>query len=259
MITLKTKREVEILREANGIVADVLATLAEMVVPGVTTAEMDAVAEDLIRNAGGKPSFKGYHGYPNATCISVDEVIVHGIPGPRKLQDNQIVSIDVGVNLNGYHGDAAISVGCGALDERRQLLLETTDLALSRAIMAARAGNYLEAIGRAVQETCEAQGFSVVRSFVGHGIGSQMHEEPQIPNFVTGDRGPKLKAGMVLAIEPMVNVGTHEVKVLKDGWTAMTADGLPSAHFEHSVVVRDGDPEILSLTSRRTWGRRFTQ
>lgn len=255
MITLKTKREIDILREANHIVADVLATLAEMVMPGVTTAEMDAVAEDMIRKAGGKPSFKGYHGYPNATCISVDEVIVHGIPGPRKLRENEIVSIDVGVNLKGYHGDAAISVPCGALDRERQKLLDTTDLALSRAVRAACAGNYLEAIGRAVQETCEESGLSVVRTFVGHGIGAQMHEEPQIPNFVTGDRGPMLKVGMVLAIEPMVNLGTHEVKVLKDGWTAVTADSRPSAHFEHSVVVRDGEPEILSLTSRRTWGR----
>jgi methionyl aminopeptidase len=258
VISLKTKRELEILREANAIVAEVLAHLAGMAAPGVTTAELDAVAEDLILKAGGKPSFKGYHGYPSATCISVDEVIVHGIPGSRKLCDNQIVSIDVGVNLRGYHGDAAISIACGALDEQRQLLLKVTDLALSRAIGAARAGNYLEAVGKAVQSTCESYGLSVVRSFVGHGIGAQMHEEPQIPNFVTGDRGAKLKAGMVLAIEPMVNLGTHEVKVLKDGWTAVTADGLPSAHFEHSIVVRDGEAEILSTTPRLTWGRRQT-
>lgn len=258
MITLKTAREIDILRRANGIVANVLATLADMVVPGVTTAEMDAVAEEMIREAGGKPSFKGYHGYPSATCISVDEVIVHGIPGTRKIRENEIVSIDVGVNIEGYHGDAAISVPCGTLDPERQRLIEATDLALSRAVQAARAGNYLEAIGRAVQQTCDEHRLSVVRTFVGHGIGAQMHEEPQIPNFVTGDRGPKLKAGMVLAIEPMVNLGTHEVKVLKDGWTAVTADGLPSAHFEHSVVVRDGEPEILSQTPRRTWGRRAT-
>jgi methionyl aminopeptidase len=185
----------------------------------------------------------------------VDEVIVHGIPGPRVLKEGEIVSMDVGVVYNGYHGDAALTVPCGKVDPVRQRLMESTDRALARGIAAAKDGNYLQDVSRAVQEVVEADGFSVVRCFVGHGIGTRMHEEPQIPNFVTGKRGPKLRAGMVLALEPMVNVGTHEVKVLEDNWTAVTADGLPSAHFEHSIVVRKDGGEILSATPKRIWGR----
>lgn len=254
MIAIRTKREIALLREADATVAEVLVTLAERIRPGVTTAELDAEAEDLIRESGGTPSFLGYRGFPNATCISVDEVIVHGIPGKRKLREGEIVSIDVGVKRKGFHGDAALTIACGKVDAMRASLMATTERALANGIDAARAGNYLVDISRAVQDTCEREGFSVVRNFVGHGIGTEMHEDPQIPNFVTAGNGPKLKAGMVLAIEPMVNVGTHEVKVLDDGWTAVTADGLPSAHFEHSIVVRNGDPEILSLSPRRTWG-----
>lgn len=255
MIAIRTKREIAVLGEANRIVADVLATLAGMVAPGVTTGELDAQAARMIHEAGGEPSFLGYHGYPKATCISVEEVIVHGIPGDRRLREGEIVSIDVGVRYKGYCGDAALSVACGRVDDRRERLMEATERALAHGMDRARAGNYLSEISRAVQEACEEEGFSVVRQFVGHGIGTEMHEEPQVPNFVTGERGPKLKAGMVLAIEPMVNVGTHEVRVLEDGWTAVTADGLPSAHFEHSVVVRDGEPEILSISPKRAWGR----
>ncbi len=256
MITCRAEREIDVLREANQVVAEVLVTLAGMVEPGITTGELDAEAERLIRAMGGVPSFLGYRDYPKSTCISVDEVIVHGIPGKRKLKKGEIVSIDVGVFLGGYHGDAAITVPCGKVGAQRERLMATTDLALSRAIAAARAGNHLDAISRAVQDTCEEAGFSVVRSFVGHGIGTQMHEEPQIPNFVTRERGPELKSGMVLAIEPMVNVGTHEVKILRDGWTAVTADGKPSAHFEHSVVVREHGGEILSATPKLVWGQR---
>lgn len=255
MIAIRTKREIGLLAEANGIVADVLAALAERIAPGVTTAELDAEAERMIRGAGGEPAFLGYQGYPKATCISVDEVIVHGIPSGRRLKDGEIVSIDVGVRHKGYYGDAAISVACGGLDDQRMRLMETTERALAHGIDKARAGNYLSDVSRVIQEICEQEGFTVVRQFVGHGIGTEMHEEPQIPNFVTGDRGPKLKAGMVMAIEPMVNAGTHEVRVLEDGWTAVTADGLPSAHFEHSIVVRNGEPEILSSTPKRVWGR----
>lgn len=255
MIALRTDREIEILRDANKIVAEVLTTLADMVQPGLKTSELDSVAEEIIRShEGATPAFLGYHGYPNATCISVDEVIVHGIPGNRRLDEGQIVSMDVGVKLRGYHGDAAISVPCGEVDTVRERLLDTTNRALTNGIAAACSGNYLRDISQAVQETCEAEGFHVVRNFVGHGIGAKMHEDPQIPNFVTEERGPKLKAGMIFAIEPMVNVGTSEVKLLKDGWTAVTADGSPSAHFEHSVVVRDGEPEILSYTPDRVWG-----
>lgn len=255
MIALRTAREIALLREANQIVADVLDALAGMVAPGVATAELDKVAEEMIRDCGAKPAFLGYHGYPKTTCISVDEVIVHGIPGKRRIKDGEIVSIDVGTLHKGYCGDAAVTVACGQIDELRQRLMETTDRALARGIGEARVGNRLQDVSRAIQETCEAEGFSVVRCFVGHGIGTEMHEEPQIPNFVTRERGPKLRAGMVFAIEPMVNAGTHKARVLKDNWTAVTADGRPSAHFEHSIVVRDGEADVLSATPKRVWGR----
>jgi len=255
VIAIRTKREIAVLRKANRIVADVLAELAERVVPGVTTAELDATAERMIRDAGAEPSFLGYRGYPNATCISVDEVIVHGIPDSRRLEDGQIVSIDVGAHYRGFHGDAALSVACGALDPLRLRLMETTERALALGIAAAREGNHLRDVSRAIEAPCEAEGFSVVRFFVGHGIGRAMHEDPQIPNFDTGRRGPELREGMVLALEPMVNVGTSDVRVLDDGWTAVTADGRPSAHFEHSIVVRSDGGEILSTTPRRAWGQ----
>jgi methionyl aminopeptidase len=256
MIAIKSENEIAVLREANQIVAEVLVTLAGMVAPGVSTGALDEEAARLIRAYGAKPSFLGYHGYPKNTCISVDDQIIHGIPGKKKLQAGEIVSIDVGVKHHGYYGDAAVTVACGKVDESRRKLMETTDLALSRAIAAAKEGNYLSDISRAVQTTCEAAGFAVVRSFVGHGIGTAMHEEPQVPNFVTKEKGPMLRAGMVLAIEPMVNAGSHDVRVLKDGWTAVTADGKPSAHFEHSIVVREGGGEILSATPKLVWGRR---
>jgi methionyl aminopeptidase len=255
VIALRTEREIGILREANKIVAEVLATLAEKIVPGVSTAELDKIAEKIIRDHGAIPSFLGYRGYPKSTCISVDEEIIHGIPGKRRIKEGEIVGVDVGAVYKGYHGDAAVTVPCGEVSEERTRLMRVTDLALARGIRCAHAGNFLQDVSRAVQETVEAEGFSVVRVFVGHGIGTEMHEDPQIPNMVTGDRGPRLRAGMVLAIEPMVNAGTHEVRILRDGWTAVTADGRPSAHFEHSVVVRERDAEILSLTPRRVWGR----
>ena len=255
MIAIRTEREIDLLRRADEIVAEVLATLAERVEPGVTTLELDAEGEALIRKSGGKPSFLGYQGFPNATCISVDDVIVHGIPSERRLKDGEIVSIDVGVKYKGYYGDAAVSVPCGAVDADRQRLMDTTDRALANGIDAARAGNYLIDVSRAIEETVLREGFSIVRNFVGHGIGLAMHEDPQIPNFVTSERGPRLKPGMVLAIEPMVNIGKADVNVLDDGWTAVTADGSPSAHFEHSIVIGKDEPEILSRSSRLSWGR----
>lgn len=254
MIAIRSKREIDLLRKANEIVAEVLAVLAGRVAPGVTTGEMDVEGEELIRAAGGVPSFLGYHGFPKSTCISVDEVIVHGIPSDRRLKEGEIVSIDVGVKYKGYYGDAAVSIACGEVNSERIRLMETTESALCAGIDAARPGNYLVEVSRAVQTICEAAGFSIVRNFVGHGIGTEMHEEPQIPNFDTGARGPKLKEGMVMAIEPMVNTGTHEVKVLKDGWTAVTADGLPSAHFENSIVICNGAAEILSQSPKLSWG-----
>lgn len=255
MIVLRSEKEIARLREANHIVAEVLATLAEKVEPDITTEELDNLADKLIRKLGGTPSFWGYHHYPKRTCISVDEEIIHGIPGKRRIREGQIVGIDVGVLYKGYYGDAAVTVPCGEVDPLRQQLLEVADRALARGIAQARAGNHLEDISRAIQTTAEEVGFSVVRNFVGHGIGRKMHEEPQIPNFVTGDPGPMLRPGMVLAIEPMVNAGTSDVTVLEDGWTAVTADGMPSAHFEHSIVVREGEADILSLTPRLAWGR----
>lgn len=255
MIALRTDKEIGILREVNQIVAEVLVKLNAMVEPGITTGEMDAAAEELIRKLGGSPSFLGYHEYPKSTCISVDEQVIHGIPGKRRLKEGELVSIDVGVLYKGYYGDAAVTIPCGAIDRRRRRLLDTTDQALARAVAVACDGSYLEDISRAIQDTCEAKGFSVVRKFVGHGIGTQMHEEPQIPNYVTGKRGPRLRSGMVLAVEPMVNMGTSDVRVLKDGWTAVTRDGKPSAHFEHSIVVRDSEAEVLSATPKLRWGQ----
>lgn len=255
MIALRTEREVEILRKANGIVAEVLATLADEVKPGVTTNDLDAMGEGIIRKMGGTPSFLGYRGYPKATCISVEEEVVHGIPGPRRIEEGQLVSIDVGAVYQGYHGDAALTIACGEVDDERRRLMDATDRALAAAVRAAKTGNHLVEVSRAIQTVAETAGFSVVRVFVGHGIGTAMHEDPQILNYVTADRGPRLKTGMVLAIEPMVNAGTYDVRVLSDGWTAVTADGRPSAHFEHSVVVREGGGEIMSMTPRRSWGR----
>jgi methionyl aminopeptidase len=255
MIAIRSEREIDILREANQIVAKVHTALVKLIRPGVTTAELDEAAETIIRESGAKPAFKGYHGYPAATCISVEEVVVHGIPGSRVLQEGQVVSVDVGTLYKGYYGDAAVTSPCGVIDEERKQLLDTTDLALSRAIKAARTGNFLRDIGRAVEETCKPKGYGVVRMFVGHGIGTAMHEDPQVPNFDSGHKGPRLKTGMVLAIEPMINAGTPEVKVLEDGWTAVTRDGRPSAHFEHSVVVREDGGEVLSFTPEFVWGR----
>lgn len=254
MIAIRTEREIALLRDANQIVADVLVTLSDNVKPGVTTAELDALGEEVIVSRGGIPSFKGYRGYKHATCISIEEVVVHGIPGPREILEGQIVSIDVGVIYKGYHGDAALTVACGKPDPLRERLMKTGSLCLARAIEVVRQGVYLQEVSRAIQRTAEAEGFSVVRVFVGHGIGTQMHEDPQIPNFVNGDRGPKLKKGMVLAIEPMINAGTHEVRLMPDGWTAVTADGKPSVHFEHSVVVREREAEVLSASPKLSWG-----
>jgi methionyl aminopeptidase len=256
MIAIRSEREIDLLRAANAIVAEVHDLLSEMVRPGVTTRELDGAAESLIRERGAKPAFKGYRGYPAATCISVESEVVHGIPGKRALREGEIVSIDVGTVYHGYYGDAAVTLACGAVDAARMRLMDATDLALSRAVRAARAGNFLREVGVAVESVCKAAGFGVVRDFVGHGVGTALHEEPQVLNFDSGESGPLLRAGMVLAIEPMVNMGTHRVRVLRDGWTTVTADGKPSAHFEHSVVVREHGGEILSQGTRLRWGCR---
>lgn len=247
MIILKSPREIEELRKANAIAAEVLFELKRAIHPGMTTQELDRIAEEVIRSRGALPAFKGYRGYPASLCVSINEQVVHGIPGPRKLKEGDIVSLDVGANLNGYYGDAAITLAIGKVDGVVRRLLEVTERALSIAIEKARPGNRLSDISHAVQTWVESQGFSVVRDFVGHGIGRSLHEDPQIPNFGSPNQGPRLEKGMVFALEPMVNEGTYEVRVLSDGWTVVTADGKPSAHFEHTIAVTDGEAEILSV------------
>lgn len=247
-IELKSRDEIERIREASGIVHDVLAELAGAVAPGVTTAELDRLAEARTRERGAIPAFKGYQGYPASLCISVNEEVVHGIPSPRRvLRQGDIVGLDFGVVYRGFFGDSARSVPVGTVSAEAQRLLEATRQALERAIAAAVAGARLGDVGAAVQTLVESQGFSVVRDFVGHGIGRRLHEPPQVPNFGVAGTGPRLRPGMVLALEPMVNAGGPDVVTLEDGWTAVTADGSLSAHFEHTVAVTENGPEILSL------------
>ncbi len=235
------------MRTANALVAGVLAALRAMVAAGVTTGELDAAAEELVRRAGATPAFKGYRGYPATLCASVNEQVVHGIPSKRALRAGDIVSLDMGVVLEGYYGDAAITVPVGQISERTADLLRVTQEALALAIEQARVGSRVSDLGHAVQTHVERNGFSVVREFVGHGIGTSLHEEPQIPNYGEPGRGPRLREGMVLAIEPMVNMGKPGVKLLGDGWTAVTRDGSLSAHFEHTVAVTSNGPLVLTL------------
>ncbi|RLA79743.1 MAG: type I methionyl aminopeptidase [Deltaproteobacteria bacterium] len=247
MINLRTKEEIEKLRRSNRLVAQALLKVREAIRPGVTTAELDRIAEETIRKGGGRPAFKGYRGYPANLCVSVNEEVVHGIPGPRRLQEGDIVSLDLGVLMDGYYGDAAITVPVGKVSEEAQKLIEVTEEALHKGIEKARVGNRLYDISHAIQSWVESFGFSVVRDFVGHGIGRQLHEEPQVPNFGPPNQGPRLMVGMVLAIEPMVNAGGWQVKVREDGWTVVTADGSLSAHFEHTIAITEEGPDILSL------------
>jgi methionyl aminopeptidase len=246
VIICRSAAELERLARVNELVARVLAELKAYVAPGVTTAELDALAERRLAEAGAEPAFKGYHGYPATICASVNEQVVHGIPSKRKLVDGDIVSIDMGAKLDGFFGDSAVTVPVGSIDGDAARLLEVTQAALYKGIHVVRSGARVSDIGAAVQAHVEANGFSVVREFVGHGIGTRLHEEPQIPNYGTAGRGPRLSEGMVLAIEPMVNFGKPAVKVLGDGWTAVTKDGSLSAHFEHTVVVVNGGCRILT-------------
>jgi methionyl aminopeptidase len=235
------------MRAANRLVAQVLAALETAVEPGVTTADLDELAERLVRDAGAVPAFKGYRGFPATLCTSVNAEVVHGIPSRvRPLVDGDIVSIDIGAKLDGFYGDSAVTVPVGAVPERTQALLRVTRESLEHAIAQVRVGGRVSDIGHAVQSWVEAHGFSVVREFVGHGIGQQLHEDPQIPNYGTPGRGAKLAEGMVLAIEPMVAMGRPEVKVLRDGWTAVTKDGSLAAHFEHTVAVGADGPMVLT-------------
>ena len=254
MIVCRSAGELERMREAGRLIGDVLAELSSMIAPGVTTADLDAVAEKRIAAAGAIPAFKGYHGYPATICASINEEVIHGIPsGRRILNEGDIVSIDVGASLNGYYADHAVTLPVGPVSEEASSLLRVTEEALYKAIDRARPGARISDIGHAVQQHVEAYGFSVVREFVGHGIGQKMHEEPQVPNYGEPGRGPRLAEGMVLAIEPMVNAGGAAVKVLQDGWTAVTSDRSLSAHFEHTVAVTSDGVEVLSrLEAKRT-------
>ena len=247
VIVCRSAAELERMREAGRLVGEVLTELAAHVAPGVTTADLDELAEKRIRKAGATPAFKGYHGYPATICASVNEEVIHGIPsGRRMLNEGDVISIDVGASLDGYFGDSAITLAVGQVSEEAATLLRVTDESLYKAIEAVKPGGRISDIGHAVQKHVEAYGFSVVREFVGHGIGQKMHEEPQVPNYGEPGRGPRLTEGMVLAIEPMVNAGKPAVKVLADGWTAVTRDGSLSAHFEHTVAVTADGPWILT-------------
>jgi methionyl aminopeptidase len=247
VIVCRSQSEVDKLRRVNQLVARILAELRQVVVPGISTAEIDDLAERRVREAGAEPAFKGYHGYPATVCASVNEQVVHGIPSSRPLENGDIVSIDMGAKLEGFFGDCAVTVPVGAVSPQASELLRVTEEALFRGIDRVRPGARVSDIGAAVQQHVEAQGFSVVREFVGHGIGTSLHEEPQVANYGPAGHGPRLSEGMVLAIEPMVNAGKPAVKVLSDGWTAVTKDKSLSAHFEHTIVVTREGCEILTL------------
>ncbi len=248
MIVCKSPAELEKMRAANQLVARILEDLAAMVAPGVTTAQLDAVAEAKVRAAGAEPAFKGYRGYPATLCASINQEVVHGIPSStRALKTGDIVSLDMGVKLNGYYGDSAVTVPVGVVGEDVSALLRVTQEALENGIAQVTVGGRISDIGHAIQAHVEAHGFSVVREFVGHGIGASLHEEPQVANYGEPGRGPRMAEGMTLAIEPMVNMGRPAVKVLADGWTAVTKDGSLSAHFEHTVAVTKNGPLVLTF------------
>jgi methionyl aminopeptidase len=246
VIVCRSAGEIDRLARVNELVARVLAELKSMVAPGVTTADLDALAEQRLVEAGAEPAFKGYHGYPATICASVNEQVVHGIPSKRPLVEGDIISIDMGAKLDGFFGDSAVTVPVGDVSDEASRLLNVTEASLYKGLEAVKPGARVSDIGAAVQAHVESHGFSVVREFVGHGIGTKLHEEPQIPNYGPAGRGPRLSEGMVLAIEPMVNFGKPGVKVLGDGWTAVTKDGSLSAHFEHTVVVTGNGCRILT-------------
>lgn len=246
MIILKSERELNYMRDAGRITAGALAEVKKAVAPEVTTQELDDIAAEYIKSRGAIPAFKGYHGFPGNICTSVNEQVVHGIPGLRRLKSGDNVSIDIGAVINGYNGDAAITVPVGEVDAQVAKLIEVTEASLAKGLEQAVAGNRLSDISHAVQLHAEQFGLGVVRDYVGHGIGRNMHEDPQIPNYGPPGRGPRLKPGMTLAIEPMINLGTYEVRTLEDRWTVVTMDGKPSAHWEHTVAITEDGPEILT-------------
>ncbi len=250
-ITIKSARELDLMREAGKVVAEAKAAVREAIQPGASSREMDALAEEVILANGAIPSFKGYRPspsmpFPATICFSYNEEIVHGIPGDRKMKEGDIVSVDFGAIVDGFHGDSAFTVGVGKISDEAKQLVDATDESLQKGISEAMPGARLTDISAAVQRYAENKGFSVVREYVGHGIGRNLHEEPQVPNYGKPGRGPKLSVGMALAIEPMLNIGTWKTKVLDDGWTVVTADGELSAHFEHTIIITESGPEILT-------------
>ena len=247
MICVKKERELEIMRKACKITAAARALAGEMVRPGVTTGEIDKAVHDFIVSQGAKPSFLHYQGYPGSACISVNEVVIHGIPGKRVLKEGDIVSVDVGACWQGFHGDCAATFACGTISQEAQRLIDVTKQSFFEGIRFARQGYRVSDISHAVQTYVEANGFSVVRAFVGHGVGEHLHEEPSVPNYGAPGKGPRLVKNMTIAVEPMVNMGTYEVRVLKDGWTTVTADGKLAAHYENSILITDGEAEILTV------------
>ncbi len=248
MIFLKTKQEIAIMRRAGRITATILKRIVDSVSPGMSTYDLDHIAEKACKEFGVKPAFKGYHGFPGCLCVSINDEVVHGIPNKKRiLKDGDIVGLDFGVICDGYYGDTAITAPVGAIKSDAQKLLDVTKKSLYEGIAQAKVGNRLFDISHAIQKYVEDNQFSVVREFVGHGIGRNLHEEPQVPNFGPKGKGLPLREGMVMAIEPMVNMGSHAVRVESDGWTAVTVDGALSAHFEHTIVITDGEPEILTL------------
>ena len=248
MIIVKSPREIDLMRTANRIVAEIHVRLREHVKPGVTTLELDTLAEQWTKELGAVPAFKGYRGYQHTLCVSVNEVVVHGVPSDKKvLKEGDIVGLDMGVIYKGWYGDAARTWPVGPVDERATKLMQTTEAALMAGIQAVKVGGNIGDIGAAVQEVAEKAGYSIVKDFVGHGIGRKLHEDPQVPNYGRPGRGERLRVGMCLAIEPMVNAGGPEVYIADDGWTALTVDGSLSAHFEHSIAITESGPEILSV------------
>ena len=248
MIPIKNEREISVMRRACKITAAARALAGDMVRPGVTTKEIDKAVHDFIVSQGATPSFVNYSGYPASACISVNNTVIHGIPDGRVLREGDIVSVDVGACWGGFHGDCAATFACGSISPEAQKLIDVTRQSFFEGVKFARQGCRISDIGHAVQTYVEANGFSVVRSFIGHGVGEHLHEEPEVPNFGKPGRGPRLIRGMTIAIEPMVNAGVYDVRVLKDGWTTVTADGKLSAHYENTVLITDGEPEILTVT-----------
>ena len=246
MIGIKNKEEIKLMSEACRIVKDTLFLLEDSVKPGVTTKELDLIAEDYILSQDAKLGFKGLYGYPSTICISIEDEVVHGLPGDKELSEGQIVGIDVGSIYKGYYGDHAKTFAVGKISKDREKLLKVTKECLNKGIQKAVSGNRIGDIGNAVQDWAESNGYGVVRELVGHGIGTKLHEEPQIPNYGESGTGPLINVGMCFAIEPMINMGTKDVYTKKDGWTICTKDGLPSAHFEHTIIVTDNGPEILT-------------